>query len=84
LSAALPRVVDGERLVVANSLSPTAGTLAATLGGGVAFVVRFLAPGAGRDADALVLLTAAAVYLLAGLASLRMGRELLGPDPAEV
>ncbi len=79
LSAALPRVVDGERLVVANSLSPTAGTLAATLGGGVAFVVRFLAPGAGRDADALVLLTAAAVYLLAGLASLRMGRELLGP-----
>lgn len=30
LSAALPRVVDTERLVLANSLSPTAGTLAAT------------------------------------------------------
>ena len=30
LSAALPRVVDDERLVVANSLSPTAGTIAAT------------------------------------------------------
>ena len=34
LSAALPRVVDAERLVIANSLSPTAGTLAATAGGG--------------------------------------------------
>ncbi|MBO8193881.1 MFS transporter [Streptomyces oryzae] len=84
LSAALPRVVDDERLVIANSLSPTAGTLAATLGGGVAFVVRALAPGTGRDADALVLLTGAAVYLLAALASLRMSRGLLGPDPAEV
>ncbi|MBQ1160082.1 MFS transporter, partial [Streptomyces sp. A73] len=84
LSAALPRVVDGERLVIANSLSPTAGTLAATLGGGVAFVVRYLAPGTGREADALVLLTGAAVYLLAGLASLRMGKDLLGPDPTEV
>ena len=34
LSAALPRVVDTERLVTANALSPTAGTLAATAGGG--------------------------------------------------
>jgi len=42
LSAALPRVVDTERLVMANSLSPTAGTLAATAGGGLAFVVRIV------------------------------------------
>ncbi|MBO8187250.1 MFS transporter [Streptomyces spirodelae] len=84
LSAALPRVVDSERLVIANSLSPTAGTLAATLGGGVAVVVRYLAPGTGRQADAIVLLTGAAVYLLAGLASLRMSKGLLGPDPTEV
>ncbi|MGY1436814.1 MFS transporter [Streptomyces reniochalinae] len=84
LSAALPRVVDGERLVIANSLSPTAGTLAATLGGGVAFVVRSLAPGTGREADSLVLLTAAALYLLGALASLPMARDLLGPDPTAV
>lgn len=32
LSAAMPRLVDAERLVMANSVSPTAGTLAATLG----------------------------------------------------
>jgi MFS family permease len=79
LSAALPRVVDGERLVTANALSPTAGTLAATLGGGGAFVVHlFLPPGAG--ADAATVLLGAALYACAGLSALRLGRDLLGPD----
>ncbi|MEV0253318.1 MFS transporter [Streptomyces sp. NPDC050732] len=77
LSAALPRVVDADRLVIANSLSPTAGTLAATLGGGLAFVVRLVGP----DSDAAVVLLGAALYLCAALASLRMARALLGPDP---
>ena len=77
LSAALPRVVDTERLVMANSLSPTAGTLAATAGGGLAFAVRLLV----ADSDAAVVLLGALMYLCAGLASLRLGREQLGPDP---
>lgn len=77
LSAALPRVVDADRLVIANSLSPTAGTLAATLGGGLAFVVRLVGP----DSDAAVVLLGAVLYLCAALASLRMARALLGPDP---
>ncbi|MFD7226848.1 MFS transporter [Streptomyces sp. NPDC059881] len=77
LSAALPRVVDDERLVMANSLSPTAGTLAATAGGGLAFAVRL----AGPDSDAVVVLLGATLYLCAALSSLSMGRELLGPDP---
>ncbi|MEU9732568.1 MFS transporter [Streptomyces sp. NPDC048002] len=76
LSAALPRVVDGERLVMANSLSPTAGTLAATAGGGLAFAVRLLV----SDSDAAVVLLGASLYLCAAFASLRMARELLGPD----
>lgn len=80
LSAALPRVVDEERLVIANSLSPTAGTLAATIGAGLAFVVRLLL----WDSDAAVVLLGAALYLCAGLASLRMSRELLGPEHALV
>ncbi|MET9775262.1 MFS transporter [Streptomyces sp. NPDC006367] len=80
LSAALPRVVDAERLVVANSLSPTAGTLAATAGGGLAFVVRLVA----SDSDAAVVLLGAALYLCGALASLRMAAELLGPDEAQV
>ncbi|MFI9343184.1 MFS transporter [Streptomyces sp. NPDC052773] len=77
LSAALPRVVDAERLVMANSLSPTAGTLAATAGGGLAFVVRL----AGSDSDAAVVLLGAVLYLCGAAASLRMPRDLLGPDP---
>ncbi|WP_406007934.1 MFS transporter [Streptomyces sp. NBC_00637] len=75
LSAALPRVVDGERLVMANSLSPTAGTLAAVAGGGLAFVVRLVA-----DSDAAVVLLGCALYLSAALASLTMAADLLGPD----
>ncbi len=76
LSAALPRVVDDERLVVANSLSPTAGTLAASAGGGLAFLVRLVV----SDSDAAVVLLGAVLYLCAALASLRMAPELLGPS----
>ena len=76
LSAALPRVVDTDRLVLANSLSPTAGTLAATAGGGLAFAVRL----AASDSDAAVVLLGATLYLGAALASLTMAPDLLGPD----
>ncbi|GAB1328703.1 MFS transporter [Streptomyces sennicomposti] len=76
LSAALPRVVDAERLVMANSLSPTAGSLAAFAGGGLAFAVRL----AGADSDAAVVLLGAGLYLCAALVSVLMAPELLGPD----
>ncbi|MFF2234660.1 MFS transporter [Streptomyces anulatus] len=79
LSAALPRVVDTDRLVVANSLSPTAGTLAATAGGGLAFVVRLVAD----ESDAAVVLLGSMLYLLSALASLSLPRALLGPDTDE-
>ncbi|MEU5399662.1 MFS transporter [Streptomyces sp. NPDC005963] len=80
LSAALPRVVDQERLVMANALSPTAGTLAATAGGGLAFAVRLVS----EDSDAAVVTLGAALYLCSALASLRMDRQLLGPDPEQI
>jgi MFS family permease len=80
LSAALPRVVDDERLVIANSLSPTAGTLAASAGGGLAFVVRLLV----ADSDAAVVLLSALLYLCAALASLRFAPDQLGPAPQAV
>ncbi|MET8631943.1 MFS transporter [Streptomyces sp. NPDC004096] len=80
LSAALPHVVDDERLVIANSLSPTAGTLAASAGGGLAFVVRL----AAADSDAAVVLLGAGLYLGAALASLSLAPEQLGPDRESV
>ncbi|MFS0694329.1 MFS transporter [Streptomyces nitrosporeus] len=76
LSAALPRVVDPDRLVIANALSPTAGTLAATVGGALALGIRLLTDGS----DAAVVLLGAALYLLSALVSLTLSRELLGPD----
>ncbi|MYT32446.1 MULTISPECIES: MFS transporter [unclassified Streptomyces] len=77
LSAALPRVVDGgQQLVMANSLAPTAGTLAMTAGGGLAFAIRL----AGADVDAVVVLLAALLYLSSALTALRMTPQLLGPD----
>ncbi|MFE3513923.1 MFS transporter [Streptomyces sp. NPDC059166] len=79
LSAALPRVVDTERLVLANSVSPTAGTLAATAGGGLALAVGLLTDGS----DAAVVLLGALLYLLSAMTSLGLPRTLLGPDRAE-
>ncbi|MEV6737334.1 MFS transporter [Streptomyces sp. NPDC051104] len=76
LSAALPRVVDAERLVMANSLSPTAGTLAATAGGGLAFAVRLVI----ADSDAAVVLLGALLYLGSALVSLSLAPRALGPD----
>ncbi|MER5431001.1 MFS transporter [Streptomyces sp. NPDC002588] len=76
LSAALPRVVDAERLVLANSLSPTAGTLAAVAGGGLAFVVRLVV----ADTDAAVVLLGSGLYLCSAFMSLTMAVDLLGPD----
>ncbi|GAA3054906.1 MFS transporter [Kitasatospora albolonga] len=79
LSASLPRVVRPEQLVTANALSPTLGTVAATCGGGLGFLVHLVVP-AGAGADALLVTTAAVLYLCAGLSALRMSPDLLGPD----
>ncbi|MES4902323.1 MULTISPECIES: MFS transporter [unclassified Streptomyces] len=82
LSASLPRVVDSqERLIMANALSPTAGTLAATVGGALALVVRIAVP-TGASSDAVVVLMGATLYLSAAVAALRMAPGLLGPDPS--
>ncbi|MCX5196271.1 MFS transporter [Streptomyces sp. NBC_00249] len=76
LAASLPRVVGPAQLVTANALSPTAGTLAAVAGGGLAFLVRLL----GSGSNALVVLLGAGLYLCAALVSLRLAVGLLGPD----
>ncbi|WP_405439548.1 MFS transporter [Streptomyces avidinii] len=76
LAASLPRVVGHDQLVTANALSPTAGTLAAVAGGGLAFLVRLLA----SDSNALVVLLGAGLYLFAALVSLQLAIGLLGPD----
>ncbi len=80
LSAALPHTVGPEDLVTANSLTPTAGTLAFVAGLAVGGAVRAAGAGSGLDADVTVLGCAALLYALSGLLALRIPRDLLGPD----
>ncbi|GAB2575031.1 MFS transporter [Streptomyces capparidis] len=82
LSAALPRVVPGRELVMANAVSPTAGTVAATCGAGVGLVVSLVLD-RGAAADAAVVLVGAGLYLCAALAARRIHADLLGPDPED-
>jgi MFS family permease len=78
LSAALPRVVAEDKLVMANSVSPTLGGLMAALGGIIGLLVN-AATGDTRRGAAVTLLVAGACYLGAGLVAATMGRDLLGP-----
>jgi MFS family permease len=81
LSAALPHVVDEERLVMANSVTPTCGTFAFLLGlaagGLLREVVQRADPAYG---DLAVLLSAAVLFTGAATLALRIGRDRLGPD----
>jgi hypothetical protein len=78
LSAALPSVVRERQLVLANAISPTAGTLVTILGGLIGLGVRALV---GRDAhgDAIVTLIAAAAYLGSAMLARRLPLDSLGP-----
>lgn len=82
LSAALPHVVEPGDLITANSLTPTAGTLAFIAGLALGTAARIGWRGLGFDGDVGVLLTAAVLYGVAGTLALRIPRDLLGPDLA--
>jgi MFS family permease len=79
LSAALPHVVARDKLVMANSVSPTAGGIMAAVGGIVALGLN-AATGDTERGAAITLLAAAACYVGAGLVAATMGRDLLGPS----
>ncbi|HET8615025.1 MAG TPA: MFS transporter [Actinomycetales bacterium] len=79
LGASLPHVVDDDELVMANSVSPTCGTIMAIVGGGIAYGVREVL-GAGDGTDAVLLVLAAAGYATSALLTLRLRPGQLGPD----
>lgn len=78
LSAALPRVVPREQLLIANTITPTLGAVAAVVGAGLGLLVGFLVP-AGRLEDGAVLTVAAGLFGGASALALRLGRQQLGP-----
>jgi MFS family permease len=83
LSAALPHVVAEEKLVMANSVAPTSGTIVSFLGGFLGLGIHVVT-GGGRGGSAVTLLIAGGCYLVAGAIGATMHRDLLGPDRAEV
>ena len=78
LSAALPHVVAEDKLVMANSVSPTIGGIMATLGGSIALGLN-VATGNTERGAAITLLVGGGCYVAASLVAATMPRDLLGP-----
>lgn len=81
-SAALPRVVAEEHLVLGNAFSTTAGTVFTIAGAGMGLGVRHL-NGAGDHGDAVVAAVSFLGYLAAAAIASRLPTRQLGPDTPE-
>lgn len=79
LSAALPHVVAEDKLVMANSVSPTVGGIMSSIGGIVAFGLNTVTGDTERGA-AVTVLVGGGCYVAAGLVAATMSKDLLGPD----
>jgi MFS family permease len=82
VSAGTPHVVSHDKLVMANAVVPTAGTILGFVGGVVGLGVHFVT-GGGLTGSACVLWFGGACYLVASLLGTRMDRDLLGPLETE-
>jgi MFS family permease len=78
VSAGTPHVVPEDKLVMANSVGPTSGTIVGFAGGVVGLGVHLIT-GGGLAGSAAVLWFAGACYVVAGLLGTRMAPGLLGP-----
>ena len=79
LSASLPHVVAEDKLVMANSVSPTVGGIVGAIGGIIALGLN-AATGDTERGAAITLLVAGCCYVGAGLIAATMRRDLLGPQ----
>lgn len=78
LSAGQPHTLPDHLLIMANSITPTLGSVAAGIGAAVGLVLNWISNGPLRNMIAL--LAAAAIFLGAALATLRLAPDELGPD----
>ncbi len=78
LSAGLPLVVPRERLLTANSLSPTLGGVSAVFGAALGLLISLLFT-SGAFQDSATLIAAAALFTAASSVALRLGPDELGP-----
>jgi MFS family permease len=79
VSAGTPRVVPAGKLVMANAVAPTSGTIVGFAGGVVGLGVH-LVTGGGLAGSAATLWFAGACYVVAGLLGTRLAKNLLGPS----
>ncbi|WP_248964655.1 MFS transporter [Sphaerisporangium perillae] len=79
LSASLPHVVEGERLLLANAVTPTSGTVATFIGAGAGYLLR-LVFGPEHSGTAMLLVVSGVVFGLSALIASTMHRNLLGPS----
>ncbi|GGO62313.1 MFS transporter [Nonomuraea cavernae] len=79
LGASLPHVVPPDRLMAANAVTPTSGTVLTFVGAGVGFLLREVF-GGGNAGTALLLTTSGVVFGLSALIARTMERSLLGPS----
>lgn len=85
LSAGLPLVVLKEKLVVANALAVTGGTIGVVVGGGIGIGAKkfFDHHLSGDRSDALVILVGCIGYAISGLLVRRLRRFEIGPRDLE-
>ncbi|SDK02724.1 MFS transporter [Nonomuraea jiangxiensis] len=80
LGASLPHVVPADRLMAANAVTPTSGTVITFVGAGAGFLLREVFGGDDRG-SALLLVSCCVPLALSALAARTMDRALLGPEP---
>ncbi|WP_031158348.1 MFS transporter [Streptosporangium roseum] len=82
LGASLPHVVPADRLMVANAVTPTSGTVLTFVGVGAGYLLRMIF-GSDHRGTAVLLVVSSLSFGLSALIARTMERELLGPayDP---
>ncbi|VEI13332.1 MFS transporter [Trueperella bialowiezensis] len=77
LSAGQPHTLPKHLLVMANSITPTLGSVSAAVGAAAGLVLNFASEGLRNT---IALLLAAVLFTVAALLALRLGEWELGPD----
>jgi len=86
LSAGLPLVIERERLIGANALAVTGGTIGVVIGGGIGIGAKNLLDHLHKSdfSDFVVILIAATSYLIAASLAMRLTSSDIGPHEHEV
>ncbi len=86
LSAGLPLVIERHRLIGANALAVTGGTIGVVIGGGIGIGAKNLLDRLHKSdfSDFIVILVAALCYLIAASLAMRLKSADIGPHEHEI